>query len=69
MMKNIKRIVLEIAIIWAYISQVYSYMNEGMALLGSLLLGIVPMILLFVILIILEKVSIPNKKEMRTKHE
>jgi hypothetical protein len=63
MMKNIKRIVLEIAIIWAYISQVYSYMNEGMALIGSLLLGIIPMILLFVILIILEKVSIPNKKK------
>lgn len=67
MMKNIKRIVLEIAIIWAYISQVYSYMNEGMALLGSLLLGIVPMILLFVILIILEKVSIPNKKRNEDK--
>lgn len=67
MMKNIKRIVLEIAIIWAYISQVYSYMNEGMALIGSLLLGIVPMILLFVILIILEKVSIPNKKRNEDK--
>ena len=53
-MKNIKRIVLEIAIIWAYISQVYSYMNEGIALIGSLLLGIIPMILLFVILIIKE---------------
>ena len=67
MMKNIKRIVLEIAIIWAYISQVYSYMNEGMALIGSLLLGIIPMILLFVILIILEKVSIPNKKRNEDK--
>lgn len=67
MMKNIKRIVLEIAIIWAYISQVYSYMNEGIALIGSLLLGIVPMILLFVILIILEKVSIPNKKRNEDK--
>lgn len=44
MMKNTKRIVLEIAIIWAYISQVYSYMNEGIALIGSLLLGIIPMI-------------------------
>lgn len=54
MMKNTKRIVLEIAIIWAYISQVYSYMNEGMALIGSLLLGIVPMALVFVILIIKE---------------
>nr|DAP89446.1 MAG TPA: hypothetical protein [Caudoviricetes sp.] len=53
-MKNTKRIVLEIAIIWAYISQVYSYMNEGIALIGSLLLGIIPMILLFVILIIKE---------------
>ena len=53
-MKNIKRIVLEIAIIWAYISQVYSYMNEGIALIGSLLLGIVPMALVFVILIIKE---------------
>lgn len=67
MMKNTKRIVLEIAIIWAYISQVYSYMNEGMALIGSLLLGIIPMILLFVILIILEKVSIPNKKRNEDK--
>lgn len=66
-MKNTKRIVLEIAIIWAYISQVYSYMNEGMALIGSLLLGIIPMILLFVILIILEKVSIPNKKRNEDK--
>lgn len=53
-MKNTKRIVLEIAIIWAYISQVYSYMNEGIALIGSLLLGIVPMALVFVILIIKE---------------
>lgn len=60
MMKNTKRIVLEIAIIWAYISQVYSYMNEGIALIGSLLLGIVPMALVFVILIILEKVSVPK---------
>ena len=54
MMKNTKRIVLEIAIIWAYISQVYSYMNEGNTLIVSLLLGILPMILLFVILIIKE---------------
>jgi|GEM_PF-5416293 len=54
MMKNTKRIVFEIAIIWTYISQVYSYMNEGNSLIGSLLLGILPMILLFVILIIKE---------------
>lgn len=54
MMKNTKRIVFEIAIIWAYISQVYSYMNEENSLIGSLLLGILPMILLFVILIIKE---------------
>ena len=54
MMKNIKRIVLEIAIIWAYISQVYSYMNEGIALIGSWRLGSVPRALVFVIVIIKE---------------